>query len=120
MRIHHVQVAIPPESESAARAFWVDMLGFEVIAKPPAMRDRGGLWVRSGSAEIHLGVEVEFQPARKAHPAVVVGDLAAVLARLHAAGHDTERDDDIDGHRRVHTHDPFGNRVELLAPRESS
>ena len=120
MDLHHVQLAIPPESENEARTFWIDVLGFEEIVKPPALRDRGGLWVRSGSAEIHLGVETGFQPARTAHPAIVCDDLDPVIARLDAVGHDTKADADIDGHRRVHTHDPFGNRLELLSPRAES
>ena len=120
MRLHHVQLAIPAGSEAEARAFWVDVLGFREIAKPAALRSRGGLWVKSGSAEIHLGVEAEFRPARKAHPAIVYEDLDGVVASLHAAGHATEPDADIDGHRRIHTHDPFGNRLELLSSRERS
>ena len=120
MRLHHVQLAIPPESEADARTFWLEVLDFREIAKPPALSGRGGLWVRSGSAEIHLGVENGFQPARRAHPAIVYDELDPVIARLHAAGHETKPDADIDGHRRVHTHDPFGNRLELLSPREQS
>lgn len=119
VRLHHVQMAIPPDTEEAARAFWCTILGFEEVPKPEPMRGRGGLWVRSGAAEIHLGVEAPFAPARKAHPAIVFDELAPMVERLESAGHATRTDVDIDGHRRVHTHDPFGNRLELLSPIDS-
>jgi hypothetical protein len=73
------------------------------------------------AAEIHVGVESPFTPARKAHPALVLDDVPALdrlAARLRAADHlvdETERET-FDGHLRFHTADPHGNRLEVLVP----
>jgi len=127
MRLHHVQVSCPPGGEDEARRFWVDGLGLVEVDKPEALAGRGGCWFRarddlgSVTAEIHVGVEEPFAPARKAHPAIVVDDAATLdrlAARLRAADHqvdDTERTT-FAGHLRFHTRDPHGNRVEVLAP----
>jgi catechol 2,3-dioxygenase-like lactoylglutathione lyase family enzyme len=110
----HVQVAIPRDTEDAARRFYGDVLGMTEIAKPPALAVRGGCWFRAGAAVLHLGVEAPFRPARKAHPAFLVDDLDAVSATLTEAGHDcVPADGDISGVRRFHTFDPFGNRLEF-------
>lgn len=121
MRLHHVQVAIPPGGEGEARRFWVEGLGMVEVAKPEPLRARGGLWLRQGPAEVHLGVEEPFRPARKAHPALLLDDVAALdtaadrLARLGFEVDASERDT-FPGHVRVHAYDGHGNRVELLAP----
>lgn len=109
----HVQVAIPRGGEDAARAFYGALLGMTELPKPPLLAARGGCWFRSGSAELHLGVEEPFTPARKAHPAFRVTDLDTLVRALQAAGHDCVAGDELPGVRRVHTADPFGNRVEL-------
>jgi catechol 2,3-dioxygenase-like lactoylglutathione lyase family enzyme len=116
MRLHHVQVAIPPGAEDEARAFYGGVLGMTEIPKPPALADRGGLWLQWGDAEIHLGAEEGFAPARKAHPAFVVDDLDAVMASLERAGVETIPDDLFPGHRRCYAADPFRNRLEFLEP----
>lgn len=120
MRLHHVQVAIPRGGEDDARRFWVEGLGMTEVEKPPALRARGGLWVRSGEAEVHLGVEEPFRPARKAHPALLLGSVAeldATAARLEALGHrvDHSERETFPGFARCHAFDRHGNRVELLA-----
>lgn len=111
----HVQVAIPPGSEDRCRAFYVELLGMTELTKPPVLAARGGLWLRSGAVEIHLGVEADFRPARKAHPAIRIGGLDALAGRLAAAGYDVSWDDLIAGTRRFFTHDPLGNRLEFIA-----
>ena len=116
MRFHHVQLAMPRGGEEQARAFYSGVLGLTEVAKPPELRARGGCWFRAGQVELHLGVEDPFVPARKAHPAIVVEDLDAIGDRLEAAGANVAEDASIDGHRRIHTSDPFGNRLELLVP----
>jgi catechol 2,3-dioxygenase-like lactoylglutathione lyase family enzyme len=122
--LHHVQVACPPGGEDGARRFYADGLGLTEVEKPPALRARGGAWFRAYdawdevAAEVHVGVEAPFAPARKAHPAFVVDDLDAVAAAVAAAGFavdDRERDT-FAGHLRFHTHDGAGNRVEVLQP----
>ena len=110
----HVQVAIPADTEPAARAFYGDLLGMTELAKPPALAVRGGCWFTAGVAVLHLGVEEPFAPARKAHPAFLVDDLDGLAATLTAAGHEcTPGDGEIPGVHRFHTFDPFGNRLEF-------
>lgn len=116
--IEHVQLAMPVGEESAARAFYGDVLGMVEEPKPANLAARGGAWFRGGSARVHLGVEAEFRPARKAHPALLVDDLAALLDRLRAAGYATVTDEPLEGFDRCYVSDPFGNRIELLQPTE--
>jgi len=114
--LDHVQVAAPSACEDEARRFYGDVLGLDEIAKPPALRSRGGVWFRVGAQELHVGVEDPFTPATKAHPALRVADLDALRARLRAAGAVIAEDEGtIPGVRRFYTADPFGNRIELLA-----
>ncbi len=115
--LHHVQLAIPPGSEDTCRDFWRDVLGFEELEKPPVLAARGGCWFRGGGVEVHLGVEEEFTPARKAHPGILVSGIDALATRLGAHGVDVRWDDDFPGMRRFYTADPFGNRLEMLEPR---
>ena len=112
--IDHVQLAIPPGEENTTRRFYRDLLGMNEIAKPPELAKRGGCWFESGTVQIHLGVEPDFRPARKAHPALLCSDYDALTARLRAAGVETREDDSIPGVRRCHISDPFGNRIELI------
>ncbi len=109
----HVQLAAPRGCEQAARAFYGELLGMEELPKPVAIRGRGGVWFRAGEQELHIGVEEPFAPARKAHPGLVVSDLAAIRARLLEDGHDPEDNAAIEGVRRLFVHDPFGNRLEI-------
>jgi catechol 2,3-dioxygenase-like lactoylglutathione lyase family enzyme len=115
-RLHHVQLAMPAGGEPSARAFYAGVLGIPEVPKPATMAARGGGWFERGELRIHLGVEGDFRPARKAHPALVVSDLRALSARLRAAGHPCREDRELEGHERVFVDDPFGNRIELLEP----
>jgi catechol 2,3-dioxygenase-like lactoylglutathione lyase family enzyme len=112
--IDHVQLAAPPGCEADARRFFGDALGLEEVVKPEPLRARGGVWFRCGEQQLHIGVEQEFSPARKAHPAFQVGDYDALLERLRAAGIETTPDESIPGVRRCYVKDPWGNRIELL------
>jgi catechol 2,3-dioxygenase-like lactoylglutathione lyase family enzyme len=112
--IHHVQLACPPGSESALRAFYTGVLGFDEIAKPPVLAGRGGCWFRGHGIELHLGVETDFRPARKAHPGLLVSDLDSWAGRLSGAGYPVRWDGDFPGMRRFYSEDPFGNRLEFL------
>jgi catechol 2,3-dioxygenase-like lactoylglutathione lyase family enzyme len=117
MRVYgldHVQVAMPRGAEDVARHFYVVVLGLEEIAKPVNLVKRGGLWLRGGSLLLHLGVEDDFRPARKAHPALLVEGLAELVARCEAHGHSISRDEPLDGYDRAFVSDPFGNRIELM------
>ena len=114
--VHHVQLAMPPGREAEAEAFYSDVLGIPRVAKPSHLEVRGGCWFESGEVRIHLGVEAGFVPARKAHPALVVHDLAAVRSRLGEAGVEVVTDEPLPGYDRFYASDPFGNRLEFLAP----
>lgn len=114
LAIDHVQLAMPPGGERAAREFYRDLLGLEEIAKPDALAGRGGCWFEQGSVKVHLGVESGFRPAQKAHPAFVVDDLASLSSRLQEAGYTIIGDVPLPGHERFHVADPFGNRIELM------
>ncbi|MEE8490200.1 MAG: VOC family protein [Acidimicrobiia bacterium] len=110
----HVQIAIPPGAEDAARAFYVELLGFTEIDKPPLLQPRGGAWFRLGDIELHAGVDPDFSPAAKAHPGFVWDDIDELATRLAAADYEFNGDDKIEDRRRFHTHDPFGNRLEFV------
>ena len=112
--IDHVQLAMPSGMEEEARAFYRGLLGMTEVEKPAALRKRGGCWFSSGKVQVHLGVETEFRPARKAHPALRCGDYDALIARLKNAGIDVREDYAIPGTQRCHIADPFGNRIELI------
>jgi catechol 2,3-dioxygenase-like lactoylglutathione lyase family enzyme len=113
--LHHVQVGCPPAGEPAVRHFYRDVVGLLEVEKPPVLAARGGVWFRGDAYELHVGVEADFRPARKAHPAFAVDDIDAVASRLASAGYPVEWDDDLPGYRRFYTADPHGNRVEILA-----
>jgi catechol 2,3-dioxygenase-like lactoylglutathione lyase family enzyme len=119
MNLDHVQVAAPPGCEAEARGFYGRLLGLAELEKPPALAARGGVWFE----HLHVGVEEDFFPARKAHPALRVGDsvqLSALAERLTLAGVPVHWDTEIPGVARFFTEDPWGNRLELLAGQFSS
>src|SRR5262245_65944614 len=84
--IDHVQLAMPAGREDEARAFYADLLGVPEVPKPEDLARRGGAWFENGQVKIHLGVDRDFRPARKAHPALRVHDLRGLAERLRAAG----------------------------------
>jgi catechol 2,3-dioxygenase-like lactoylglutathione lyase family enzyme len=110
----HVQLAMPHGGEDEARRFYFGVLGMREIAKPGHLSVQGGCWFESGGAHVHLGVESEFVPARKAHPSLLVDDLVAMSQRLQANGCDFKPGRPLEGYIRGDTQDPFGNRVELM------
>lgn len=114
--LDHLQVAIPPETEETARAFYVGVLGLEEIPKPQSLLESGGAWFRVGQVELHLGVELDFIPARKAHPGFRVTDVEVAAAECMAAGLHIQWDARYPGVRRFYVTDPFGNRLEILQP----
>lgn len=115
LALDHVQLAMPPGEEERAVAFYEGLLGLARRPKPENLARRGGCWFDNGRVQVHLGVEADFRPARKAHPAVVVADLDGLAATLAAAGHELRWDDELPGVRRGYVDDPFGNRIELIA-----
>jgi catechol 2,3-dioxygenase-like lactoylglutathione lyase family enzyme len=113
-RLHHVLLSIPTGGEEDCRSFWGNALGMTELVKPPILAARGGCWFRGGGLEVHLGVEKVFTPARKAHPAILVTDLAAFADHLQAFGITVTWDDNFPGFSRFYSYDPFGNRLEFL------
>ena len=115
LSIDHVQLAMPVGEESKARAFFINILGFHEIPKPAELAKRGGAWFESEHVQLHIGVEANFRPARKAHPAFIVDDLEALIAAAQSAGYETDTTQPpLDGYKRAHVFDPFGNRIELM------
>ena len=117
--VDHVQVAMPRGEEQTARAFYVGVLGLREVQKPARLAQRGGCWFASGDINLHLGVEDEFRPARKAHPAFLVDGLNDLVARCRAGGAEVIDDDALETHARAFVFDPFGNRIELMEPRKT-
>jgi catechol 2,3-dioxygenase-like lactoylglutathione lyase family enzyme len=120
MQVHHidhVQLAMPAGREDEARAFYQGVLGIPEIAKPAHLAVRGGCWFERGMLKVHLGVEEDFVPARKAHPALIVEGLRELATNLQRAGYPVSRDRPLEGYDRLYVDDPFGNRIELMEPK---
>ena len=116
VRLDHVQLAMPAGREAEAIAFYDGILGIPHVTKPPHLAARGGCWFERGDLKVHLGVEPEFRPAGKAHPAFVVEGVRELAQRLIATGFRVVDDEPLDGYDRVYADDPFGNRIELMEP----
>ena len=114
--IDHVQLAMPAGGEAMARQFYGNVLGLPEIPKPAKLALRGGVWFACGPMQLHLGADQEFQPTKKAHPALLVDDLDHFLQALKHNGSAINFDEQIAGFLRAFTADPFGNRIELLQP----
>ena len=101
--------------EEKAREFFTKVLGFHEIFKPASLATRGGAWFESENVQLHIGVEENFQPARKAHPAFLVDDLDTLIAKVQSAGYEIDTTQPpLNGYKRMHIFDPFGNRIELM------
>lgn len=118
-QIEHVQLAMPSGKEAEARAFYEGVLGIPEVPKPANLAKRGGCWFVRGTLKVHLGVENDFHPARKAHPAFLVEDLAVLKTLIEAAGYEVQTDEPLEGYNRIYVEDPFGNRIELMEPLSS-
>ena len=116
-RLDHVQLAMPVGGEDLARAFYRETLGIPEVSKPAHLAARGGCWFENGALKIHLGVEKDFQPAKKAHPAFIVTDLPSLIGRITDNGYQVVEDQPLEGYDRCYVNDPFGNRIELMEPK---
>ena len=112
--IDHVQVAAPRNQEDEARAFYGDKLGFQEIKKPDLLAKRGGVWFQVGHHQLHVGVENDFHPAKKAHPAFEVKNINDLRNKLMELDVEIIEDNSLEGAERFYLHDPFGNRLEFL------
>ena len=113
-RLDHVLLAMPAGRETEARDFYQGILGIPEAKKPRDLAGRGGCWFEDGELKVHLGIETNFAPARKAHPAFLVEDLAALTTALTTARCPISHDTPLEGYDRIFVDDPFGNRIELL------
>lgn len=113
--LDHFQLAMPPNEEETARRFFRDLLGMVEVPKPEALAKRGGCWFESGPVQIHVGVDSDFHPATKAHPALRCRNYDDLVGRLRAAGVSVREDVEIPGTTRCHILDPWGNRIELIS-----
>ena len=113
--IDHVQLAMPLGGEDCARVFYENLLGMREVTKPAELAKRGGCWFECGPVRIHLGVEADFRPARKAHPGLRCLDYSGLISRLKMAGIEVRDDATIPGVQRCHIADPFGNHIELIS-----
>lgn len=111
--LDHVQLAIPAGGEDRARGFYASLLGMTEVPKP-ANQSPSGCWFAGGGAALHIGIDHDFRPAKKAHPAFLVDDLEGLRARLAEAGCVIRDDTPVEGYTRFFTEDPFGNRIELM------
>ncbi|MET9852089.1 glyoxalase [Streptomyces sp. NPDC006450] len=112
--VDHVQLAAPPGSEDRLRTYYTEVLGMTEIPKPPVLAARGGCWFAAGPVQLHLGIEEDFRPARKAHPGLRVEGIKAFAAALERRGALVVWDDNLPGHHRFYSEDPVGNRLEFL------
>jgi catechol 2,3-dioxygenase-like lactoylglutathione lyase family enzyme len=115
MRIDHLQIAGPVGCEAAAREFYGGILGMAEIEKPPELKKRGGCWFQCGELQLHIGVEKDFRPAKKAHPAFAVENLDALRQTLLERGYPAVDDENLSDARRFYSEDPWGNRLEFVA-----
>lgn len=113
-KLDHVQIAAPPDCETAAREFYGSLIGLPEIPKPAELRSRGGVWFQVGAEQLHIGVEPDFQPARKAHPDFAAEHLNDLATRLKSSGYEIIWDEALPETRRFYVSDPWGNRVEFL------
>ena len=113
--VDHVQLAMPTGEEARARDFYSGLLEMTEVPKPAELAKRGGCWFQAGTVQLHLGVEKDFRPAKKAHPALRCADYDSLIAKLRSASVEITEANHIPGMRRCHIYDPFGNRIELIA-----
>jgi catechol 2,3-dioxygenase-like lactoylglutathione lyase family enzyme len=114
LRIDHIQIAAPAGCEEAAREFYGSILGMKEIEKPPLLRARGGCWFQCGDRQVHIGVERDFRPAKKAHPAFGVTGFDELREKLARHGMTAVEDESLPGARRFYAEDPWGNRLEFI------
>ena len=114
--IDHIQLAMPAGQEETARVFYSGILEIPEVPKPPELAKRGGVWFESDQVKVHLGIDPEFRPARKAHPAFLIRDLSALVLRLRDNGIEVIETEPLEGYTHVYIADPFGNRLELIEP----
>jgi hypothetical protein len=115
--LDHIHIAAPPGCEAAVREFCGALPGMREIAKPEVLLARGGCWFECGAQQLHIGVEPDFCPAKKAHPAFLASDLDELRQALLARAINVTDDASVPSTRRFYAEDPWGNRLEFLESR---
>lgn len=110
-----MQLTHPAGAEQQAREFYAGLLGLQELSKPAELEGRGGVWFDAGGVQLHFGVE-ERGPDSRRHVALEAEDLPAVAEALARAGYPIEAAVPLDGYDRFYTRDPFGTKLELMAP----
>jgi catechol 2,3-dioxygenase-like lactoylglutathione lyase family enzyme len=114
MRLHHVNIVVPPGATPSVVPFYADILGLHQVDKPAEGVAQTGAWFDvDASSQVHVS-EREGAAHPQSHFALVVDDFDGTLARLAAADAGWEDQPAIFGGRRGFTRDPVGNRVEIL------
>ena len=111
---------MPPQQEALARQFYTGVLEIPEVLKPIALASRGGVWFEEGALRVHLGVDAEFRPARKAHPGFLVTNLDALKNKLKISNHPYEEDNSLEDYARIFVKDPFGNRLEFMQAKSAN
>jgi catechol 2,3-dioxygenase-like lactoylglutathione lyase family enzyme len=114
--IHHINLVIPAGEENRARAFYGDILGLPEVAKPEELKASGGCWFERGNVRVHISIDPDFCPSKKAHTAFLIDALKPLRARIEEADYPVKDGSDVDGLERFFALDPFGNRLEFMAP----
>lgn len=112
--LHHVNVTVPAEFESATKEFYGSVLGLQQIPKPPTSRPSGA-WYQIGDLQLHLSVEEGArQPLSSRHVCFTVSDLAETERKFRDAGIEIIPDPrPPTGSPRFYVRDPAGNQLEI-------
>ncbi len=86
----------------------------EELDNPPELKQRGGCWFRCGTQQLHIGVEQDFRPAKKAHPALRVKSMIVLKTTLNSYKIAFREDTANPAVKRIFVDDPWGNRLELV------
>jgi catechol 2,3-dioxygenase-like lactoylglutathione lyase family enzyme len=115
MRIHHVNVVVPPGRTEEVVAFY-ELLGMKRVPKPAeGVSSQAGAWfdLPDGASQVHVS-EREGTKHPQQHFALAVEDLDNLALALQQAGHPWHPGPVLLGARRGMTADPEGNAVELV------
>ena len=112
--IDHIQITSPRGGEDRAREFYGGTLGMKEIPKPENLKGRGGCWFSCGHQEIHISIQEDHIPPKKAHPGLIVTNIEKLRERLISLKMEIKEEPPIEGRTRFFVNDPFGNRIEFL------
>src|SRR5207247_7363055 len=101
-RVHPIQLATPAGGEDTASRFYSGLLGIPEVPKPLPQAKRGGVWFETSAIRIHLGIEQDFRPAKKAHPGLLVRDLRLLSGRLTEAGFEVTSGEPLEGYEHIY------------------